>query len=231
MNESLSKAEEKPKNKRELIYSDEFKKLINENPDALKNFLEIEKEIKSKMDAGSLKPGEIFERSDVIVEIMSGVRLYEPLKRPGYYLKVGLAGQRFFVKRVGGYFKHKLGYGAKEFLSTQKVKELLLGIENVEVVDFQLGYQDPKRDVTYFVSKWIDCVVLCDHIIEIRREIMKSDDEDLKKEYRNILVTIEIIRQKLEELFHDFGTTNMLYDSKNKKIIVYDLHLKAPLEE
>ncbi len=208
--------------KHELIYTDEFKQLIRENPKILTSFSKINDTLKSK----KVEEGEILEDGNLQITVFGYVDWGEHATwhRDGYYLKAEFAGEEFFVKTIPGYRHYaEEGGGVEEFQSAQKARELLEGQSDIEVIDFQLGYQDKKSETSYFVSKWVNAIKLEDYIRKI-----KSDDAtpEEKAELPEILEKTKRLRELLKgEGFWDIeGNQNILYDPSSKKIIVFDIH-------
>ena len=66
------------------------------------------------------------------------------------YLKVTLGEKAFFIKK--SVVTDNPGF--EEFKNSAKAAEVMGGVENLSVVDAQLGYQDSNQ--SWFVSKWED---------------------------------------------------------------------------
>lgn len=207
MNESVISQHETAN--RRLAYTEDFKKIISENPGVLKSFRIIEE----KLFEGKLEVGDIFIEGELKVTIISYEgRDYHPgAHNRKKHLKVEIGSDKFFVKYLPGYFEKGLGFD--EFNSLQKVKELLRDFENVEVIDFQLGYQDNKGS-TYFVSKWLDYVRLMDY---------RTQDK-LEKAY--IYNLMSKLHEVLDVDFNDFGSNNVLYSPIEQKFFIFDIHHK-----
>jgi len=200
---------------RELVYVDEFKQLINDNPGVISSFLKFDDIVKEKNKNHNLKNGEIFEEGNLRLTTVDRSKEVE-VGRPAFYYKAEIGDESFFIKSIpGNYYKPDESMGAEEFQSIQKAKELLEGEEDVDVIDFQLGYED-KNGHTYFVSKWVEGVNINGYI----EDQVKSNAE------RNRLVSkvLRILRL-LDDSYYDVGRGNMMYDPVNKKIIVFDIFL------
>lgn len=155
--------------RRELTYTEEFKKLIHDNPGVLSSFHKINDILKSK----KAEDGEVIEEQGLKITVIGSVEwdAFGAWQRKGYYLKAEFAGNEFFVKTVPGYYKRATeGGGVEEFQSMQKARELLDGQSDIEVIDFQLGYQDTDCNVSYFVSKWVNAIGLNDYLEKLKSE-------------------------------------------------------------
>lgn len=202
-----------------LEYTPDFKETIANNPGALKSFLKLEKEIIAKEKAGNLdiEGEEVFQDGVVTVTPlyeyieMSNSFLkqkeYEP-KGMGSYLKAELGDEKYFVKTVPAYFDKVMG--VEEFQTLKRARDVLKDFPDVEVLDFQLGYQD--KDKTYFVAKWIDFPKV-DEVGDLHPGLF-----DRAKEIENLLE---------ENGFVDGHSGNMFYDEKTGKIYIYDISEKG----
>lgn len=200
---------------REMEYADDFKKFIADNPGALKSFLTLEKEIGERRKEGKLKFDDVFDDGDLRISFIIKDSSYLP--NLGKYFKVEINGQAFFVKKTPAHYLHPDStHGIAERRSLEKAKELLKDLENVEMVDFQLGYKD-QNGKTYFVSKFLDLPTLA----ETYRQLSKSKKGLEKKEKLKARV------EKIEEIFRynhfiDFHVSNILYDEKTEKFYLFD---------
>ena len=129
---------------RKLAYDEDFRAWMKEHPGAMKTFLEIvhSKEFKDAVE------GDIIERGEIKVTVIGLYYLRGPR------LRLELGGTNFFVKIETNSQEQGYAWGHKEFVDSQKVKELLKDLPGVEVYEPQLGYQTESE--SFFVSKWID---------------------------------------------------------------------------
>ncbi|MFA7193989.1 MAG: hypothetical protein WC087_03680 [Candidatus Paceibacterota bacterium] len=213
---------------REIEYTPDFKELVRDNPGKIKSFLKLEKEISEKIDNGTLEVDEVFQDGDVIVtpiyeyiedkNYMSEISESKPIRMDSY-LKVEIGEDNFFVKTIPGFFESV--NGVEEFKSLVKLKDFLKKFENVEVLDFQLGYQGNGK--TYFVSKWLDLPKLVDVLNEYDKDPgALSPEHRLKCE--ELIKTFNEMSDELEANgFIDFHEGNVFYDEKADKIYVYDV--------
>ena len=88
--------------------------------------------------------------------------------------------------------------------------------DDVDVIDFQLGYQDEDRR-TYFVSKWEDGVNFGDYMTDLSNRKMFAERDKLVERFDQIYDT-------LGDKFIDKNYYNMLYSPKTDKLIVFDIH-------
>ncbi|MFA7193990.1 MAG: hypothetical protein WC087_03685 [Candidatus Paceibacterota bacterium] len=202
---------------RQIKYTPEFKDIIAENPGALKIFLKLEEEIAAHTD---LREEKVFEDGDVKI-----TPLYDEVRASGYgdnkansYLKVEIGDEAFFVKTIPGHnqYKDESG-GVREFKNSKYVKEILRWVQGVEVVESQLGYEDKEKDVTYFVSKWMD-------LPRLNKVLNETRSLEMKDSLNN---RVEIIQRRLNENnMMDVEPYNMFYDEKTDTIYVFDIFEK-----
>lgn len=211
------------KSGREVRVTEKFNALLNENPEIIADFLAIDAQLMEKKH----EDGEKFFSPDgkLTVTVIGHAREDAWGKREnqyrGYYLKadfIDASGNQksFFIKTMpGNYNTPEKSMGATEFDASAKAKKLVesSGISNVEVVNFQLGYENKRDNRTYFFSDWTNGVRLKEYL-----EQMPNTDErrdPLKKRY-------DKISSLLFPQFHDMFSTNMLYDEDSDKIILFD---------
>lgn len=199
--------------------------MILKHPGAMRAFIELEKKLKESPDI-ELVPGYTMESDGVRITILdyNGKTDSNDPYLIGNYMKVETAGHAFFVKSIHGYVAEAAQtLGASEFESAQEAAKVLEGIENTEVVRFQLGYED-ENSTTYFVSKWTEGVRLDEYLEGL------ADDTPEKKELEE---RAEIIWTRLiQNGFVDCWEHNMMYDPKSGKITVFDVHkLPQPKED
>ncbi|GEM_PF-4353235 len=221
---------------RKLAYAESFKEIIVNHHGLISTFQNLENQLKEKVKKGEFLLGYSIEErglklspigtSPTLEEHVHGYGKYPGNK--GMYLKVEIQGEAFFVKTKPGYLEK--GKASDELLSLKKVKELLNNLKNVEVVDFQLGYQD--RDRSYFVSRWEDGITLFDFMMEQRIE--NSDKESQRILYNKKGNELEERLQQIESRLKDFADVNwqnILYDPKTEKLTVFDVHDKVALKD
>ena len=210
---------------RKLGYAQEFKDWIKQNPGVIKRFLEALNSGEIDRTLSTNKPFRIGDATITLAE------LYPNRRGPRFKLRLG--DKAFFIKiekKVPDNLKFQYGY--EEFLSTQKARELLEEVPNVEVCDFQLGYQDDKFNI--FVSIWIDLPRLDIYMDRLRfkaeglepvaMEEFKTIKTTLKKIYQILLPPLVSIAQRRKtEGYGDIREGNMFYDPQTKKIILFDL--------
>jgi len=196
---------------RELACVDEFKQVIHENPGLVASFLKFDDIAKNKFKEINLKPGYIFEEGNLKLTVVyfSGNEFF--------YYNAEVGGENFFIKSFPGYHESPgESKGVEEFKSIQEAKKALVGVEGVDVVDFQFGYED-KKGHTYFVSKWADGVLLLDYLRNLKSIGELKEKEELEKKIDNIRVRLQN--------FYDVRSNNMLFNPQTKKIIIFDIHL------
>ena len=208
---------------RKLGYAQEFKDWIKQNPGIIKRFL---KALNSGEISKAFSANKPFQIGDITI---TSAELYFRIR--GSRIKLKLGDKTFFIKIEKKISKHsKYQHGYEEFLSTQKAIELLEEIPNVEVCDFQLGYQDDKFSI--FVSSWIDFLRLDVYIDQLKIKAAKSEP-GAEEELKTLITTLKKICQILEpsvleknrktERYIDVREGNMFYDPQTKKIILFDL--------
>jgi hypothetical protein len=216
---------------RELAYVESFKNFVKENPKLLETFKDLERKIKDKVESEQISAGDVFEGDGMKITIIKKTTLgtFRPL---GSYLKVEVGGEVFFVKTVPGFYV--LYNGVQELKSLEKAKSLLADLENVDVVDFKLGYKD-ENGTTYFVSKWEGGIALMDYLAKLRYEIMQSVKDatsilNLLKEEARISDTLKKIKLRLQSDFVDVFEQNIIYDPKTDKFRIFDIHDRRSLQ-
>lgn len=216
-------------NKR-LIYSEEFKSLIKNNPGLIKSFRNFERLLIEKRGNEDLFFDSVFEEGDMRITVIDKHRRNQTVI-PGSYLKVEIKSEIFFVKRKGGFWDRDEGLGFNEFNSLIKAREVLKDIEGVEVVDFQLGYQDEEKRISYFVSKWIDGASMDDYIAGLRiKNTGYFEDKNIEAQISSLYSRVNKIISKLQS-FYDVGIDNMLYDPVSDKILIFDIPYKLILQD
>ena len=209
---------------RKLSYTASFKEVVARYPKLFGIFQDLEKRMKDRIQAGQLSVGDFLEDEGVKVTLIEKPQIAN--KQPlGSYLKVEVNGEAFFVKTVPGFYSE--GAGTKELVSLKKAKKLLKDLKDVEVVDFQLGYQDNKG-TTYFVSKWEDGIVLENYLQELEIRIGQAGDvklaHDITVEQGRLMARFEEIHLLLEDRFSDVSEGNIFYNPKTQKLTVFDVH-------
>jgi hypothetical protein len=210
---------------RKLAYIEDFKRFVTDHPETIASFRKINDEISYLEKSGNLKTGDVFEEGDLKITIIgsSGDMTQKIYDTAGEHLKVEIANQKYFVKRVYGFFRSS---GVQEFKSLSRAKEILKRFDDVEVVDYQLGYQD-KKGITYFISKWSDGMRMDEYLklLYIKKEVTKDEKnlEDLMEEIKRLEIRVYDIRSVLGE-FWDMDNHNILYDPNTKKLTVFDIH-------
>ena len=192
-----------------LEYASEFKELIRQHPGAIATFRKLETEAREKLKTEGVWDY-VFEENGVNLKLLDSL---------GSYFKVEMDGHAFFVKRTKGFYE-AIGVkseGVDEYRSAQEAQHALEGIKNVEVIDFQLGYQDGKGG-TYFVSKWLDYPKLNRYLATLTSKEDLELKTRLEQRIRNIITHLQ------QKWFVDAWDQNMLYDPLTDKIIVFDVH-------
>jgi len=191
---------------RKLAYDEDFRAWMKEHPRAMKTFLEIVHSHEFK----NAKEGDVFERGEIMVTAI-GQHSYR-----GPRLKLELAGSNFFVKIEKESQEQGFAWGHKEFVDSQKAKELLAGLSGVEVYESQLGYQTEKE--SFFVSKWIDLP----GIQEYMDMLIDNDEEGNEEKVFELRKKNREIHEVLKDFF-DINDYNMFYDPQTDKIILFDI--------
>jgi hypothetical protein len=203
---------------KKLTYVESFKDFFSENPGVISAFLKFEKDAKYVNESGyyEVEYGASRDFNDVRITSIQKSHANAP-SSPGSYFKVETKDGDFFVKTIPGF--HGKGMGASELSSLSKAKGLLKDIKGVDVVDFQLGYEDDKGK-TYFVSKWQDGVVF-DEYLESTGGASNPNNLELIDRYQDIAVALR--------RFADVWEHNVLYDQKTDKLMVFDVHHRGGL--
>lgn len=213
--------------RRELEYVDEFKEVVHSHPGIIDLFKRIREKSKQEI------PNDGFwEENDIIVTPIDYKGEFLLDESGGDYFKVKVDNNDYFVKCKRGYHRGKIGSGGvDEANSLNLAREMIKGIANVDVVDFQLGYQDEKTQTSYFVSKWMGGVNLS-HFLGRKDADIPADEIDawpkLKKELRDRTYAIY---KAIGENFRDVANNNMMYDPVSGKITIFDIHYIDPSRE
>src|SRR3989344_173045 len=200
---------------KELAYTPEAKAFISEHPG-------IVADVTSMVEAiGDGSTAQELAKDDVKVSL-EGQRDHSR-----FYL-VEAFEEKFFLKADERVYKGAEG-GFNELVHSGEAKELLKDMEGVEVVEYQLGYRDKKRN--YFFSKWNDVLAsgesLEDYVDALSDEVFFDEPgaAAAQEELSQLNARSALIRSRLAH-YYDFDEQNMVYDKKNKKIIVFDLNVK-----
>jgi len=208
---------------KKVITTNEFNDLLDQNPELVVSFLDLNK----KLENNEYDEGDVLEdiNGTVQIEVLKHFKKDEYFgDGGGYHLKATFGGKSFFVKTIPGFLGHGESKGADEFKSTQRVKQILESEPNVEVIDFQLGYQDEKR--TCFVSSWKENeVTLKDYLAELKLRSNNSKNSWEVKRIAEIEQRVTSIKNKLKD-FRDVTDGNMLYNIDTDIITVLDVHEK-----
>jgi hypothetical protein len=196
---------------RELIYADEFKRLIHENPGVIASFLKFDETAKEKNDNNWLYEGEVFVENDLRLTVIS--RDHKPDGNTYFYYKAEIGEETFFVKSVPGHYAYpNESGGVAETNSLEAAKKALNGMSGVEVVDYKLGYED-KNGHSYFVSKWVEGAIIAKYMRLVNPEVAGALRQRVFK-----------IIQLLENSHYDVNDCNMMYDPIRDVITIFDIH-------
>ncbi len=193
--------------RRELAYTEDFKEFVKDlkkqgRKEVFKDFLEL-----ISSDGGNWIQGMDGERGEVKITKTS-----KP-EDDQYCYKVEVAGHIFFAKVPSKKYSHG-DTGYKQLLSSSKAKELLKGLEGVEVANFQLGYSDKNQQV--FIASWNEA-------------FQKSRLSDYQEKNDNLENNLSIahrvseIKKRLEEFYDIKKLNNMVYDPEKDVIYLFDL--------
>lgn len=135
-----------------------------------------------------------------------------------FYYKFDIPENSFFVKRIPAALNYETGGGTGELYDTQEAKNLLAGLENVEIVDYVLGYDGTKYK--YFVSKWNpNFESTLAYLEDIKEKGKQPTEQELK-----LLERIKNIQKILGIKYWDTNPHNMSYDPRTGKIYLFDLN-------
>lgn len=214
---------------RHLDYADRFKTVIHENPGAIASYLRIHDEMLRRLEMGELRYGDELADGEVKVNVINvkGKESHKlALNRMRTYERAKIGDDNFFVKSKAAF--HGMGLGAEEFESCQKAKEVVKDMHDVEIIEYELGYQDSMKR-TFFVSRWLDFPRLDIYFREkferniitgpsIWRKKEETEDAILENRYN------EVVRIMAYKGFDDCYSHNMLYDPIEKKFYLFDIH-------
>lgn len=187
------------------------------------DFLRLVKEVDAKRQHGAAA-----WEGDTTVISVGGLNPEKWQKGETFYYRAQFNGQPYFIKRLSAAYGEGYGGGHKELMDSREARELIGDLENVEVVEYVMGYES-KKD-WYFVSKWNDAfqVTLDEYLNQLKTEIRKnpSQAEELENVYDEILDRVRAITKRLRPSYEDVMTYNMAYDPASKKIFLFDLNKK-----
>ena len=205
--------------RKRFAYTLNFKEFVHAHPKMIAAFKKLESEVALAQHNHTARLGDVFKSEDVRITLINNTGTTDfSMNNPGIYMKVDASGESFFVKRIYGYHPNKeWSLGVAEFESMQKAKEALKGLPKVEVVDFQIGYEN-GRDSTYFVSKWIEDGILL-------REYFKESDLN-EDERQKLIMRYRAIKYRLtaKHSFIDVGEHNIIYVPDTDMLFVFDVH-------
>lgn len=209
--------------KRKLEYADEFKDVVHNHPGIIDFFKRIREKSKQEIPNGGF-----WEENGVVIAPVnrSGETLLD--KAGSDFFKVKVDENEYFMKCKRGYLNNEEveSGGVDEANSLKLAREMIKGMDNVDVVDFQLGYQDEKTNTTYFVSRWISGVKLSHYLGKEETEIAPNEIETRKKTEEELWNRAYAIYDALGDNFWDAGPNNMMYDPTSGKITIFDIHKK-----
>lgn len=203
---------------RKLKYVESFKKVVSEHPKLISSFLKYKNMIKkSKNNSDQIKEeNKSVEVDGIKISLVS--KAYNNHETQGSYYKVETDKEAFFVKTIPGFFTN--GLGQEELSSLSNAKNLLKDVIGVEVVDFQLGYDD-VHNTTYFVSKWQDEGFLDDYLSSLKGRQQNPQYANLKKRFAKI--------QKILIRFADVEMHNIFYNPKTDILTIFDIHHRSKI--
>lgn len=177
-----------------------------------------------------LKPGEIQTDSSTGLEVtVQGISNRE-WGRSGRverstYLKMAIDGKAFFVKKATA----TINPGFDEFSNASVLKENLSDLDEVKVVEPQLGYQDENQ--SWYVSRWEDFdgfVPMLVHGIHSNMDEYGTwidspkDAESKALKIRKLMETIETRAKQAGVLIKDLDA-NLFYNPSTGKFMLIDV--------
>ena len=201
---------------KKLAYTEDFKEWIKANPGVIEDFNQLIAKLDtiplSTIGLKNVQNKEVVTEGPITATIIDTYT--SRFGKRYYYFKLDIGEDSFFVKSKPKTAINTKGEGYDEFKSTSEAKQKIKDIPWVEVIEFQVGYQDNKGN-TFFVSKWRDLPRLDLHIKDLRDKGQNSEVADLSEK-------VGKLRELLPD-FLDFKAHNMMYDPEAGKIVLFDL--------
>lgn len=213
-----------------LAYTDEFKEIIASHPHLLKDCIDFFKQM-DQVSADRFQD----ERKEIEVGTNifwidsyreDNVGDFETRGRVMTFQIKTEDGQEFFVKAIK---RGESGY--EEIRSSEKMREMVRGLNDVKVVDYLVGYEDENGN-SYFVSRWVDARHIDNYLGRLYADSRKLEYEGKADEAGILMQKHKKVEQRLEELkktfqpiTFDFDSHNIFYDENTDEIILFDLHV------
>lgn len=203
-------------------YIRDFKNFVNEHPRVLNDVKNCIQVLSKEVDQEVIRDGGLYVQKVVSQIGSSQVGLADRYKITAY-------DKSFFVKKIEESFKGGRGDGFWEFETTVDIKKRIedLGIDGVEVVNFQFGFSDGTN--SYFVSEWDERLAVT--LQEYRRQLKKDSPRHIirgrdKEKLDTIISRFNELKKYFPDLV-DFDLYQANYDEKTDTIILFDLNFSS----
>mgnify|MGYP001599437567 FL=1 len=115
------------------------------------------------------------------------------------------------------------GGGYQQFSDLAHTRQVLAELPFVEVIDFQLGYQDEKQ--AFLVTKWRDGLNsnrFNSYILELEAQGKNEKAKELKRKRDLLIKKLRGLREELAS-FSDDPEHNWSFDPKTEKFTIFDM--------
>lgn len=197
-----------------LVYNQEISHLLTKKN--REDFLELIKLAKTKNGKTAEKDGNKI--------VLIGLNPTQGRGGSSHYYRASMDENDYFIKEVSVKQLKDYGGGAGEIRAMIKAKELLKDFPDVEIMDYQLGYQGNRK--TFLIAKY-------NQVLETNMGEYLDSLEDNKELEKMLLLKhrVEEIAKILRPYFFEIKYQNMAYDEKTDKVIIFDLMEKPPRGE
>lgn len=204
---SYENIQEANSDKRHIVYTDDFKDVVKDNPGLMTQIRDILKGLEYDKDF-----------NETNIKNINNITISRVKSTMMNRYKIETRGGIFFVKKTQFPGVRVGEKGFDEFKASLEAKEKLDDLPWVEVVDSQLGYKDEVAG--YFVSTWnpIFETTLHDYLATLDKK---------SEEYVDLVDKVQILKDRLVG-FRDVFDHNMAYDPESKKIYLFDLDKWSP---
>src|SRR5262249_44275927 len=122
---------------KKIAFHNDFAKILQDRT-KLHSFLKLEKEASHYFH----HPEDIFEENGVVVQNIGYVNAAKSEKKEAFYYKVSLQNETFIVKKVPRQYSSEHGGGYQEVVDSEDATALIVNLDKVKLVSYQLGYED-----------------------------------------------------------------------------------------
>jgi len=216
-----------------LGYALEFKEEIKRYPKVLSTVLSLMKSDKLKKPSNYTEVSSAHENGVRIIFLDRKYPSRRGIERQGIgkLFKVTFPDLSSYFAKVHDHQEamNFFGGGYQQFSDSAFARSALKELSFVEVIDFQLGYQDEKK--AFFVAKWRDGISSSysfdSYIILLMAQGKKEKAEELERKRDLLIQKLTGLRQDLAS-FSDDPRNNWGFDIKTEKFAVFDMGGRGP---